>query len=320
MGDNLKGVNVPSMIVPTNTDDTYPTHEDTYGKGGYRSVDTLDEMYAIPRERLKVGCRIHINQLNKDYVIDSIDPTTGNITVIDGSVSQVIDKILVSPVMSGQWEIYNSSQIVVDIKTDKNLVLEHGYLTRLLGKFMWTHVNGMKDPTRCSGDLGQILPESGVESQVTTLSIVSTNQTYRESIFAPKEGLMVSGTSVIAATGDDEKSDSMSVSFRYRIYNGVSSAGSPSESTVKALSSGLYSSRSRTINNVTAGSSEYYVYAYPKSLGALTSIVQNGAAPVLGDFNRTEVNITSVSGTVIPYYVYTSINRGAFQNVTLAFN
>ena len=38
---NIKGTNVASPIVPFTTDDTYATHEAKYGKGGFRTVQTI---------------------------------------------------------------------------------------------------------------------------------------------------------------------------------------------------------------------------------------------------------------------------------------
>lgn len=81
----------------------------------------------------------------------------------------------------------------------------------------------------------------------------------------------------------------------------------------------LVNARTLSVSGVTADGTQYYSYAYPKDLGALTSIVQNGAAPVLEDFNRTEVTVTNGAGVNIVYYVYTSKYKGAFQNVKLDF-
>lgn len=52
---NIKGTNVTSAIVPFTDQDRYPTHYAKYGKGGYRSVQTIAERDAIPQERLEEG-------------------------------------------------------------------------------------------------------------------------------------------------------------------------------------------------------------------------------------------------------------------------
>ena len=57
---NLKGVNVPSTIVPFTTDDTYPVVFDEHIKGGFRSVRTLAERNAIPQARRSVGMLVYV--------------------------------------------------------------------------------------------------------------------------------------------------------------------------------------------------------------------------------------------------------------------
>lgn len=61
----LKGTNVGAPIVPFTDQDIYATHEARYGKGGFRSVQTLEELRGIPEARLEEGMLV--------YVID--DPT-----------------------------------------------------------------------------------------------------------------------------------------------------------------------------------------------------------------------------------------------------
>lgn len=56
----LKGVNIPSTIVPFTTDDTYATHIDIFGKGGYRSVIDLNERNSIPQNRRSVGMLVYV--------------------------------------------------------------------------------------------------------------------------------------------------------------------------------------------------------------------------------------------------------------------
>jgi hypothetical protein len=48
-------VHVLGMISPTDTRDSYATHEDIYGKGGYRIIDLLEDLIKIPSERRKEG-------------------------------------------------------------------------------------------------------------------------------------------------------------------------------------------------------------------------------------------------------------------------
>ena len=57
---NLKGVNIPSTIVPFNTEDTYPTHLAEYGKGGYRSCQTIADRDKIPADRRELGMLVYV--------------------------------------------------------------------------------------------------------------------------------------------------------------------------------------------------------------------------------------------------------------------
>ena len=51
----LKGTNVAAGIVPFTDLDKYPTHYAKYGKGGYMSVETIEERDKIPAERKEEG-------------------------------------------------------------------------------------------------------------------------------------------------------------------------------------------------------------------------------------------------------------------------
>ncbi len=46
--NNLYGTNVSATIKPFTDADNFPTHEAIYGKGGYISVDAIDDLTIIP--------------------------------------------------------------------------------------------------------------------------------------------------------------------------------------------------------------------------------------------------------------------------------
>jgi hypothetical protein len=54
----IPGTVVIDRIVPTDTADTFPTHEAQYGKGGFRSVKTIDERDEIPTPRREIGMQV----------------------------------------------------------------------------------------------------------------------------------------------------------------------------------------------------------------------------------------------------------------------
>lgn len=56
----LTGTVITSPIVPGLSDDTYATHHDIYGKGGYRAVQTIEERDAISYERRSLGMEVRV--------------------------------------------------------------------------------------------------------------------------------------------------------------------------------------------------------------------------------------------------------------------
>lgn len=56
----IKGTNVASKIVPYTDSDLYATHDEKYGVGGYRTVDSVSEMNAIPAARRKEGMLVYV--------------------------------------------------------------------------------------------------------------------------------------------------------------------------------------------------------------------------------------------------------------------
>ncbi len=67
-------VQVTGFIAPTDTEDTYPTHDSVYGKGGHREVLTLAERNAIPDERRRIGMICYVESEEKRYeLIGGID-------------------------------------------------------------------------------------------------------------------------------------------------------------------------------------------------------------------------------------------------------
>ena len=68
-GENTKltGTLLISAISPYNSTDTYPTHYAKYGHGGYRTVSNIDELEAIPKERIEEGMLVYVATEDKIY-------------------------------------------------------------------------------------------------------------------------------------------------------------------------------------------------------------------------------------------------------------
>jgi hypothetical protein len=113
------------------------------------------------------------------------------------------------------------------------------------------------------------------------------------------------------------------VSFLYGNYFGYNAATSLTTiAQIEALGNQVLSdSRSRTVNGVTAGAGLYTYYAYKSEAGDLTSIIQDGAASVLGAFTiQSGIVGTNTNGASVTYRVYRSNATQAFTNNTLAFS
>ena len=265
--------------------------------------------------------------------------------VIDFSPDDCADKVLVTPVINPTWSFTKQDGTAVTGATvgvsnvnAANITVETGYKVKLSATFKWTHENGKKDPTSTNGSFGTTLPASGVNSAVSTKTGIVATTTYTQNLVAPKKGFMLKGDdsitnnttitgthlnkiTVIAATGNDTTSASVKVTFGHRRYNGVSAASNPTAANVTALgATALATSKSYTVTGITTTSTQYYVYAYPQAMGALTQIIQDGATPITNAFKRTSVNVVNAAGATIPYYVYTSVNPGAFNNAKIAFS
>lgn len=96
------------------------------------------------------------------------------------------------------------------------------------------------------------------------------------------------------------------------MLNTILSFGNPS----------LTNNKNRTINGITASEEEYIYYAYASSAGDLTSIIQDGAAPVLGSFTKLtdDISGTNSFGASVIYRVYKSNAKGALTNNSLNFS
>lgn len=63
----LKGTQVAAIVVPFTDADKYATHDAEYGKGGFRSVETIALRDAIPTERKTKGMVVRVNETGLHY-------------------------------------------------------------------------------------------------------------------------------------------------------------------------------------------------------------------------------------------------------------
>ena len=97
---------------------------------------------------------------------------------------------------------------------------------------------------------------------------------------------------------------------RYWGRSSLSAATSGIVTTAAGGGSELNSSKAKSSFSITASGTNYIYYAYPTSLGSLTSIVVGGFESI-GAFTLTVVSITNAFGYTQNYNVYTSNNTFA---------
>lgn len=108
-----------------------------------------------------------------------------------------------------------------------------------------------------------------------------------------------------------------SLNFYYNKFYGVVSSPAPDEATVEALTAELGSSIEETSDFTTIA--QYVCYAYPKSLGTLTSIKDQNGFELIDSFTMTEVTYTQ-NGTSVDYYRYVLTDPATVSNYTITFS
>ena len=60
-------VPITGFVAPTDSQDTYPSHSEEWGRGGYRTVDTIADRENISPQRQKEGMLVNVLQNNTIY-------------------------------------------------------------------------------------------------------------------------------------------------------------------------------------------------------------------------------------------------------------
>lgn len=86
----ISGTNLAAGIVPFTTEDTYPTHYSSYGKGGHRSVQAISNRDSLPIALRELGMTVYVIDVNKTYRLTSnISLNTGWIEEGSSSSSSI---------------------------------------------------------------------------------------------------------------------------------------------------------------------------------------------------------------------------------------
>lgn len=107
-----------------------------------------------------------------------------------------------------------------------------------------------------------------------------------------------------------------SINFYYNKFYGSVNSLTPSEATVEALTSALATGKGGTYSFTV--SAARIAYAYPKSLGALTSIKDGNGFSLFDSFTRTEQTYTQ-NGTSVVYYLYVLTDATTVSSYSVTF-
>lgn len=226
---------------------------------------------------------------------------------IDGS-NYVASLALVTPVISSSWKIKKQDGTQVSTSTANSITVENGAKVDYAGTSSQpTPSASQTSPTAITGDFGTAASGSKTDTDI------ATNKTFKVTYTAPMSGLVVSGSKVVKASGNQQTQASASVSFSHRRYWGTSAE---EDVDITALSTELSNSKAKTIDFNCSGG-KYFYYAYPKALGTTTWKV--GGLAFTG-YQRTEKTITNEYGLPVIYYVYrsTELQTGSAINAVIS--
>ena len=152
-------VPLTGKVAPTDTTDTFATHVDIYGEGGYMTVANTTERDAITTERRKQGMAVFVNDTNEMYILQ--DGITNADWVLftggggSGDMQDVFD---------------NSTPNVIAEDYSKELSLSAGDVDILTD----TSGSGTSNITLQASDSGAgQLAELNINPSITTLSTVN---------------------------------------------------------------------------------------------------------------------------------------------------
>lgn len=251
---------------------------------------------------------------------------------------------LVTPVITSRWNIFNNGGTVsfgptaIDgitigtFSTSNVLTVPIGCRVSYTGTSTIPAATiGFSTPTTRTGSFtfsGSTYP---VVSATLSTTGLSASTTYNTTITKPRTGLIVSGLQVIAATGSDVISVSTQIIFSNLFYFGYLNIGPVSSnisqitvdgltaSQIQGLGNYKFGGRAQTFIANDGGAGSRLIFAYPSSLGVLTSLTYTGSTVnSLGAFTRATnpVTITTISGASISYHVYVANADNTWGNGT----
>jgi hypothetical protein len=269
---------------------------------------------------------------------------------------------LVTPTIVSRWEIYKSDNttpfgpivingtgtsminfLVGTFSTSSSLTVPNGCIVRYTGTgSIPAATTGFSTPSTITGSYTFSSGSYPRVSETLSTTGLSTATNYSITLSKPKTGLIVSGSQVIVATGSDSRIVSTSLSFTNVFYYGyldigqvsisltqvdVDTIGFISDIQVQGLGNYKFGSKSQKFASNDGGAGSRLVFAYPSSLGDLSSLTVTPfpepiPAPIVSSslnafIKRTlPLSITTISGSVIDYTVYVAVADNSYGNGT----
>lgn len=251
---------------------------------------------------------VTVNNEKKWEKIGLADVDTSNFMKADGSNYSAVQKILVTPGITGvTWAATNASGTAVTTTGwGASVQVEPGItVTSCKAKFTNPTPNSSQaSPTSCSGDFGTILPAvGGTSAEKTIMTNVTSNTTKTVTFYKPKSGLLVSGGAVVPASGSDSKSNSVSITFTNKVYWGIQPTSKLlTAAEVMAMSKGF--AGSAAIGNKDFACTNHYTYLVVPNTYA-TPTIKFGVNSVTWD-NKGTVDVVNSSGSTVTYKVLVS--------------
>lgn len=126
---STSGTIIAAAIVPSDTNDTYPTHHAEYGKGGHRSVTTLIKRDAIAVDKREIGMTVYVAEDDTTYTFKDgiensnweIDKRGTNFAIVQAVGSSEDD------VMSQKAVSTELAKIDTTVDTFGNSLLDKGF-------------------------------------------------------------------------------------------------------------------------------------------------------------------------------------------------
>lgn len=251
---------------------------------------------------------------------------------------------LVTPVITSRWDIFTfngttpfgpttiDGTTIGTFSTSNTLIVPIGCRVSYTGtSSIPLATTGFSTPTTRTGNFtfsGSTYP---VVSATLSVINISSNITYTTTLTKPKTGLIVLGSQVISATGSDILSVSAQITFSNLFYFGYLNIGPVSSnisqvtvdgltaSQIEGLGNYKFGGRAQTFVANDGGAGSRLIFAYPASLGNITTLTYTGSSVnSIGAFTRATnpLTITTLSGASISYIIYVANADNTWGNGT----